>query len=129
MPGQALIRLAVVAVPVSLTSFAMPFDVSAKRPKVSDLVFQFWNPNPFDCWLEGTAMDGRNMPTALNVAAEGKGYPAPARTLTDIYGSKRPMLLSAGAAPTPEQLAYMNETPGGFDWSNRVLYLIYGTRQ
>jgi hypothetical protein len=119
-------RSMVVLVPVSPTSAANPYPATGtlQLPNLPDLVFAFWNPNPFDCNLEGTPpTPGTQDIPSLTQATASSGWAIPARTWLGPFNSKRPAMLSAGAFPTPEQVAQMGSA---FDYSNRFLWLIYG---
>lgn len=111
-------RMTTVWVPVSPTSGSNQFQIPAMLIGVSDLLFQFVNPNPFDVVLEGTPQGG-----TFNAAVwPGAGWLVHARERTDIYISKQPVLLSAAAVATPG----CPLPEDNFNYSNCYIGLVYG---
>lgn len=83
----------------------------------------FWNPNPFDCNLEGIMPAADGSAGAFTPVTALSGWPIPARTLMGPFTSKNPAYYTAGAFPTVEQAQQLGTS---FDYTGRVLWLIYG---
>jgi hypothetical protein len=114
-----------IRVPVSPTSATNQFAVNftQEQQNTPNLSFFFMNPNSFDVRLEGTGLDSLGAPaTFMQVGANGiLGWAVLARERTQVWVSKRPLLLSAYAWDNPG-----NPLVSGYDYTNCFLELTYG---
>jgi hypothetical protein len=106
-------------VPVSPTSGSNQFPIPPNLQNISDLLFEFINPNPFDVVLEGS----QSAQAFQQASWPGASWLVLARERTKIYISKKPMLLSAAAVATPG----CPLPEGSFNYSGCYLGLVYGT--
>lgn len=117
--GIGFSRIAVVRVPVSLTSASNQFAFPDELKGVPNLYFAMENLTPYDLRLEGTTQ-AQMAAGGFRAVTDSTGWPIQAYGTKEPRVSKMPAMLSAKVVSTPG-----NPVASGTDFTGCFLDLIY----